>query len=163
MKRILSIILTVLCLAAIPEVHSVAAQKQRTTRKNLSVGKNAVTGRKTSPGDTLTVTSGLITVSGYEKPLRSNRESAMFTNNSDRTVCGLMLDISYSDMKGRELHRRNVKLECDIPPRATRQIYWPSWDRQFTFYYHRSPKPRRGLATPYSVKCDVDTILTHRK
>lgn len=162
MKRILPAILAALTLTAAPVAFSVSAQKQRTTRKNLTVDKRYAATATQSWCDTVTATTGLMTVSGYEKPLRSVRESAMFTNESDRTVCGLTLDLSYADMKGRELHRRSVKLECDIPPGATRQIYWPTWDRQFTFYYHRSPKPR-GLATPYDVTCRVDTIFTWKK
>lgn len=163
MNRILSAIAALLAISLLPVPYNASAQKQRTTRPHLSVTANGTAAPVAARHDTVTVTRGVLTVSGYEKPLRSTRESALFSNHSERPIRGLSLDLSYTDMKGRELHRRSVKLECDIPPHATRQIYWPTWDRQFTFYYHRSPKPRRGLATPYNVSCRVDTILMQKQ
>ena len=50
----------------------------------------------------------------------------------------------------------------DIPAGETRKIDFPTWDRQMTFYYCGSPRPRVS-AIPYNVTIEPDTILLSRK
>ena len=92
-------------------------------------------------------------LSGYDKPLRSRSESVFVTNGSSRRLTRLTLSIAYYDMTGRELHKVEVEKGVDIPPGATRQVVFASWDRQLTFVYHRSERSNRGVK--YKVKAAV--------
>lgn len=92
-------------------------------------------------------------LSGYDKPLRSRRESLFVTNMTGLRLTEISLSISYYDMEGRELHHEDVAVGVDIPPGATRQILFPSWDRQLTFVYYRSERSSKGVL--YKVKIAV--------
>ncbi|MCM1483249.1 MAG: hypothetical protein NC043_02865 [Muribaculaceae bacterium] len=152
--------LLIIAVAAAMALPAWTDSRRRTTRRALHTSapasKPAIAG-----ADTIVHPQGWIKVSGYDKPLRSSRESALFTNTASRTIISVTIGIHYTDMQGRELHARTVELPCSIPPDATRQLYWPSWDRQLTFYYHLSPRPRRASATPYRITCTVDTLIAY--
>lgn len=94
-----------------------------------------------------------IAFSGYDKTQRSAVESFFITNNTDRTMTGITMYIDYRMPDGRQLHKRFVRLVCDIPPGETRKADIESWDRQRTFYYELSEPPRKG-GTPYRVVFD---------
>lgn len=97
-------------------------------------------------------------IRGYDKPLRSRRES-FFVVNTD--TCGfdtLYLTLTYYDSAGRMLHRRSVAVRADVPAGETRNVGIPSWDRQYAFYYYLSPRPARAAATPYRVTVSVDSV-----
>lgn len=98
-----------------------------------------------------------VTLSGYNKPAASARETLFLTNASDRTLTSIALTISYRTMQGIEIHRRSVAIDCMVPPGQTRLAEYPSWDRQHTFYYYRSERPRKK-ATPYEVAIDIDSL-----
>lgn len=100
----------------------------------------------------------LVGLSGYDKPLRSRHESMFVTNRSQRRLSGLEIIIGYTDMSGRSLHRRSVRLRLDLPPGETSRVEFGSWDSQQSFYYHRSPRPARSQATPYDVKCMITGV-----
>lgn len=132
--------------------------RTRTTRPHL----NAATqerhhGEATRP-DTLAANVGDVEISGYDKPLRSNRESAFFTNHTSQRVKAIIITITYLDSRKRTLHTRRVRLTTDIPPGETRQAYWRSWDLQNTFYYHLSQRPRSASAASYTITCRVDSL-----
>lgn len=95
-----------------------------------------------------------ITLRGYEKTRDATQESLFGTNNSSKTLTLLCLAIEYRDEKGRQLHRRTVKIPCQIPAGETRLLNFPSWDKQHTFYYRHSPAPKRAQASPYDVKIE---------
>lgn len=125
------------------------AYGQRTTRHKL----------KALPADVVCDTiftsadSTVITFSGYEKTLRSSRESFFVTNRSDSIVDRLSLEITYFDMAGHLLDKRVVAVDVELPPSETRKVDLRSWDTQKVMYYHRSPQPRGGVqATPYRVR-----------
>ncbi len=100
-----------------------------------------------------------IVVAGFEKPLRSMRESMFVTNNGPDELCSLGITIDYLDMQGRGLHQAKHVVGVDIPPGATRRIDVKAFDRSSLFYYHLSPKPKRAtLATPFDVRVAVDFI-----
>ncbi len=103
-----------------------------------------------------------VAVSGFEKPQRSGWESMFVTNHCARTMHGLALDITYSDMDGRMLHRASHTLGLDppLPPGETRLVRIASFDRNGLFYYHKSPRaPRAAQATPFKVKVKVTYIV----
>lgn len=144
---------------------------QRTTRKGLKVDKEMVLNPK-GPlvPDTVYIDSqtGMgkkqpLAVSGYEKTLRSRRESFLLTNNTDDLVLGITFDIEYFDMNRRQLHQRTLTVKCDIPPAETRMVEFKSWDAQLVWYYYLSDKPRtRGQATPYKTIIHIKSYVTDK-
>ncbi len=154
----LMLLILMLCIT----VGTVNADKvQRTTRKIPRTAATASTTKmadSTSPTDSCIITtSSDISLSGYEKPLRSRTETVFATNHSEHHISKLHLTISYHDMQGRELHTRSISVRCDIPPGTTRLITFPSWDKQQVFYYRLSSKPVRADGTPYDIHCSCDS------
>ena len=91
---------------------------------------------------------------GFDKTVTSGLESFFILNGLDSTIYGMEIRITYTDMKGRQLHRRDVKIECEIPPHETIRTDIKSWDAQKSFYFHRSAKPRRQ-ATPFDIHIEL--------
>lgn len=97
-----------------------------------------------------------VIVSGFEKAQKASRESMMLTNNTARELSSIRIEITYTDMKGRMLHKAVHDVAVEIPPGETRMVNVPSFDRQNLFYYHLSPMQARARqATPYDVKVQV--------
>jgi len=128
-----------------------------------STARDAMMGIKTSEvtaPDTLYLPSrDSIQASGYDKPLRTNRETILLTNATSRPLQGLALTISYIDMQGRQLHERTDTLAASIPAGETRMLHLATWDTQHSYYYHRGQKPRTANVTPYGIRCRIDFIL----
>lgn len=97
---------------------------------------------------------------GFDKTATGTQESFFVSNGLDRPISEMELQITYLDMKGRQLHRRNVRLECDIPGGETKRIDIKSWDSQKSFYYHKSIKPKRQ-ATPFRVRIELISATLH--
>lgn len=91
-----------------------------------------------------------IKFSGFDKPLSSNVESFFVSNTTDKTLTRINIDIEYLTTDSLQLHKRNITAQCSIPAGETRKIDIKSWDRQKSFYYVLSTKPRRQ-ATPFIV------------
>lgn len=150
-----------ICVAAMAS----SPRSVRTTRKGLKADKSEYRDRAvrvSTAVDTLTGVEAKGRISGYEKPLRSNYETALFTNRHERHVEQASLHLVYSDMKGRMLHSRKQRVNVYIKPGETGQIKWRSWDVQQAYYYHRSRRPRLSTATPYEVECRIDTLFVSR-
>lgn len=98
---------------------------------------------------------------GFDKTVVSNTESFFVVNGTDSILKSMTIEITYYDMKRRQLHRRDIDVVCDIPANETRRIDTPTWDSQKSFYYIKSVKPRRQ-ATPFDVvmKLKSVTVLT---
>lgn len=160
MKKILSICL----LAAVV----LGAGAQRTLRGKLRAAapvEVAAPDTASAALDTVVAAAGehLVDINGYDKPLRSRRETFFATNNSDRDVAAMSFTISYLDGSQRQLHATSHRWENPIPARGTRQVNLRSWDVQNAFYYRRSTVPQRAAqATPYDVRITVDTIFYAR-
>ncbi len=163
MKR-LPLILALLCLGT---VLTAGGRNTRTTRSGLHrIAEPAPADTAEAVASAESVESSVIVrpdstrlkIRGYDKPLRSRRES-FFVVNTD--TCGfdtLYLTLTYYDNAGRMLHRRSVAVEADVPAGETRNVGIPSWDRQYAFYYYLSPRPTRAAATPYRVTVSVDSV-----
>lgn len=96
----------------------------------------------------------------YDKPAGSNLESMFLTNTTDRTLKSMTFYFTYKNSEGRMLHKRFLKIECDIPPGETRRVEFKSWDAHRSFYYKGSVKPRKK-AEMYDVEIDpVAAYLT---
>lgn len=134
------------------------ANAQRTTRRPLRVRQaaEAVTDSTMRlPLDTILSPGTLVIVSGYEKPLRSLRETMHVTNlDSLRPLKSLSVDIVYLDVDSVQVHHRQLDLDCDIPPGETKMIAFRSWDVQNRFYYIGGPEPRSD-AYPFSIRLNV--------
>ncbi len=143
---------------------ALAASAERTSRGRLrpapaavsdTVGAGDVSGLRTVCSDSVSVS-----VKGYDKPLRSRRETFFIVNaDTALTVERACLTITYFDMDGRMLHRRSENLDCEVPALETRRVAIPSWDTQRTFFFHLSDPPARAVGTPYQVTITVDSIL----
>lgn len=99
----------------------------------------------------------LIRFYGFDKTVTGNKESFFVSNSLDREIIGMEIDITYTDMKGRQLHKRTVHLDSKLPTGETRRYDISSWDTQKSFYFHRSVKPRRQ-ATPFDVKLELISV-----
>lgn len=126
-------------------------KRQHTTRPKAERAMQAATDCDTLP----CAFADSIMLAGYDKPLRSRRESLFVTNRSPWRLTRLKLVITYLDTDERQLHEREVETAADIPSGATRMVTFPSWDRQLAFVYIHSEQPRRSRAIPYSVKVKV--------
>lgn len=142
---------------------------QRTTRKGLKPdgGRSRVNNLvKTARFDTLTDADAenILFVSGYEKPLKSAKET-IFVSNRD-SICiarGAVLEIEYLDMHNRSLHKRSVEVSVAIPPGETRFLSFGSWDINKVFYYYvNKPVRTRSQATPYTVRIRVDSLFLEK-
>lgn len=108
------------------------------------------------PADTL------VELSGYDKPLRSRRESLLVTNRLPSPLTSLVISITYRDLQGRELHSADVEVRSYIPAGSTRLVSFPSWDCQQSYYYHLGQRPRTSGVTPYTVSCVVKAVTTEQ-
>lgn len=153
MKRLLSIAIALCaCLCA-------WSQRQNTTRPGL---RPLPVEAAAAAYDTLRCDS-LIVLSGYEKTLRSSRESLLITNLHSDTICGICITIEYLDAQGRQLHKRSVSIPAEVPPSETRMCAFDSWDKQKVWYYALSAPARTSApATPYDVSISTDYILLRK-
>lgn len=102
-----------------------------------------------------------VVVTGFDKQLRSKRETMFVSNHTARPITSITLRIDYFDMAGHMLHSATHSTSVDLPPGQTRQIELPAFDRTDRFYYHLSPAPTRvQQATPFTVTVTV-LLITH--
>lgn len=160
MKHRSHIILLAIAVSAV----FLSAEAQRTTRSHLKRGQTTETKSDKPTFDTVAATADslLFQFSGYEKTLRSSKESFFITNRSDSTVNRLAIEITYKDIKGRPLDTRQVEFDVYLPAGETRRVDLSSWDKQNVFYYHRSPMPRSTRATPYRVNIRMKAAMRRR-
>jgi len=126
---------------------------QRTTRKALEPKNN----NTTAINKIYHIDSLAIEICGYDKTLYSNWESFFVKNNTQDTITILNITFDYFDSHKRQLHSATVSVDCNIPPKQTRQLSIKSWDKQNSFFYYRSIKPNR-TATSYHVSYKINYI-----
>lgn len=121
--------------------------------------------KSTEPYDTIWVPSrDSISCSGFEKTLRATHESLYVSNRSASDMVGLGIEIEYSDMKDRMLHKALHDVSVNIPAGETRLVDIPSFDRQGLYYYYLSPaQTRASRATPFKAKAKILYILIPRQ
>lgn len=96
---------------------------------------------------------------GYDKKLRSTKETFFISNtDSFATVTRACVTLEYFDAQGRLLHSRPRRIDLELEPGKTEVIDIPSWDRQQSFYYRDSQRPRVS-AVPYDIRINVDTLI----
>lgn len=114
-------------------------QAQKTTRRPARHVPRTTAARPDSLGAPWTDS---VSVSGFDKKLRSAREQMFVTNSSSRDFSAIRLRISYYDSKGRLLHVADRYVRAELPARGTRLVEIPSFDRNSSFYYYLSRPPR---------------------
>lgn len=135
------------------------ARRQNTVRKGLKADPHRLVAVERAAGfDTVAAPVDSVRFSGYEKTLRSTRETVFVTNFAGREIERLIFTVEYFDVHGRLLHKERRNLYGGIPAGETRKMDFPAWDRQGAFYYVGSPRPRVS-ARPYSVKIVPDTVI----
>lgn len=137
-----------------------SASADKTTRKNLRVKKIAAQ-ETIAAADTVVLSPGMAALAGYDKPLRSNKESIYLTNATRRRLTYIEIEFTYLDESGRQLHKRIVSQQVDIPAGETRQLTFASWDKQRNMYYTLSGKPRTSNGTPYSISATPLRAIYH--
>lgn len=155
MRRLLLLILPALC--------TVGAMSQNLTRRTPG-GRSAAVKARTAEEPAQDTLRGVwcdsVAVAGFEKPLRAVRETMFVTNRSSRRIDGVGLEITYTDMRGKMLHKAVHSLACEVPAGETRRVEVPSFDRSGLLYYHLSPVPQRAQrATPFDVQVRVLYLL----
>ncbi len=168
-RYLLILLISLFCLAPPAEARKVST-KHKTTRTTARSGKSSKKkGRKHAPAiemDTICVQCNdsaqgdlinMIQYAGFDKKANSSKESFFISNSCDRTLRGIAVNLTYTTLDGRELHSRDIEIECEVPPGVSRNITIPAWDTQKSFYYHQSAPPAKGGCTPFEV-----TIHTHR-
>ena len=138
------------------------ARRQRTTRHGLTERLQY----SYQVSDTLAANpDSLITFSGYDKTLRSHKETILAFNGSKDTITALSIKLTYLDMQGHQLHVRHVTLRQPLPPGERRMFTFPSWDKQNSYYFHRSEpgRLRYQSVTPYQIKIKALRAYITRK
>lgn len=135
------------------------AAAQRTTRYGLRI-ETQKKEQKHKNIDTVAIDSqsDKIIISGYDKPLKSKKETFFISNNSAVNITGLRICFEYLDIKGRSLHKCEHHIIQTIPSGETRQAAIRSWDVQQSFYYKLSTKPRKQDGTPYDIRYRIISI-----
>lgn len=138
-------------------VAAAPGRSPQSTLRRVTTGRTAAV--QPVRADTVGATDSMVRLSGYDKPLRSAKESFFVTSAMDDTICGFMARLDYTDMEGRALHSREVTVDVTLAPGETRRVEIPSWDTQKSFYYHRSTTPKRARSTPYQVRATISAVI----
>lgn len=154
------IIAAALLTATMAMTAGASPRKRTTTRPRL---ERIVSAAPTGADTVAPALLDSIAISGYDKPLRSRRESIFVTNRTGRHLSAITVAIDYLDMQGRMLHHADIPLVIDTPPGETRQVTFPSWDRQLSFVYHRSDRSYNRRGTPYTVTVSIISALSPRE
>ena len=115
--------------------------------------------RKIQPLDSLTLAdiSSKIEIAGFEKNASSKMESFLITNNSGYAIQALELELTYSDLQGRMIHKRSLPIEVVIPQNETRSVSIKSFDQQKSLYYKKSTPPRSG-GMPFDISIKILSV-----
>lgn len=147
-----------LCLAVL-FLLPLSARKINTKRTNLHLRQAIEDDSMAEILDTITSdTIPFIRFCGYEKSLRATSETLFIQNLSDSTILRTVFTIRYYDTSDRLIHSRPVSRYVNIPPRETRRIDIPSWDKQQSYFFLNGPQPRKS-ATPYTVRISSDSVF----
>lgn len=141
--------------------HAIPKQSEKSIKANSQEFSDSIISLST---DSITFSEKIlpaIRFSGFDKTVASTQESFFISNGLDDSITGMEITITYFDMKGRQLHKRDVNIDIDIPPHETMRTDIKSWDTQKSFYFHQSAKPKRQ-ATPFNVKITLIALYVLR-
>lgn len=139
----------------------VSAHAQNTTRKNLKLDKE-VFAMENADTDTIHFPpSDSISLSGYEKAHSSTKETFFVTNHSDRYVEKICVTLTYTDMHGSILHKRDLNLDLDLPAGETRHIAYKFWDPHKLWYYKGTQSKHNAYSSPFDVSYKIVYAIRH--
>ena len=142
--------------------HSIHKVSEKTSKAGSSENSDSIISLTT---DSLTFVEKIrpdIRFYGFDKTATSSVESFFISNALDSEIIGMDILITYFDMQGRQLHKRNVSLDVIVPPHETVRTDIKTWDTQKSFYFHQSAKPKRQ-ATPFTAKITLISIKRKRE
>ena len=160
MKQTLSVVMIIM--VSLTGVINIDAKKIKNTLIiEKSKGKDSSKDDSKFPGEEILLTDSFeegsvksilrkVSFAGYDKEVASSKESFIISNPTYHNITGFEVKINYLDMKGRMLHSRTIRKECDVPAGESRRVDIPTWDTQRTYYYHLGNEPKK-VATPYQV------------
>ena len=122
LPRIFLPVVTALLAVAIPLGATGGEKRQNSTRHGLKAIPRQTAQVSAASLDTITGDGIAVDFYGYEKTLRSTRETVFVTNRSSRPTAALRFTINYYDAQGRLLHSRKVRAAAEIPPGETRRL-----------------------------------------
>lgn len=134
--------------------HTVSKQFEKSTKYIAQEPTDSIISLTTDSLTFVEIIRPAIRFYGFDKSVTSSLESFFISNALNSEINGMDIQITYFDMQGRQLHKRNAHLDINIPPQETMRTDIKSWDTQKSFYFHQSTKPKRQ-ATPFSVKIDL--------
>lgn len=123
--------------------------------------KTTAPAQRTAPLDSITTieVAPLLKFSGYDKAASSNKESFFITNNSQYPIHALEIELVYTNLEGRMIHKRSELINADIPQGETRACSIKTFDFQKSLYYKKSTPPRYG-GMPFDVSIKIISIST---
>lgn len=95
-----------------------------------------------------------ITFMGYDKKTGASKETFFVDNGSDTELKSIVIEISYFNAAKKLIHKREVEINQEFPPRETRKVDINSWDSQKSYHYINSVPSKNGSA-PYTVRFKV--------
>lgn len=152
-----TVILTCMLTLLFLNVHSDDTTRKGPLQPRIAAHQTASTDTITIEGNRISPDS--LTITSYDKPLRSMRETFFVTNNHrSMTMLSITLQFTYRRHdNGAMLHSRTATIAANIPPGETRQLYVTSWDRQYSYYHHATRiRPRSPKAVAYDT--DISAI-----
>lgn len=142
--------------------HSIPKNSEKTSKANTSESSDSIISLSS---DSITFVDKIlpsIRFYGFDKTVTSSMESFFISNALDSEIIGMEIQITYFDMQGRQLHKRNIPLDIKVPPHEIIRTDIKTWDTQKSFYFHKSVKPKRQ-ATPFSVKITLLSLKQERE
>ena len=156
MKRLFILLLSLLPMLGASADNTLRGGRLRPAPKVLTGGTTEYTA---TAADTLREPAReAVELSGYDKPLRSSRETFLLTNHTGRPIDRMAVTISYYDINGRQLHERCDTLPVSVPSEATRLVRLATWDTQRSYYYHLGQRPRTSNVTPYTIRARIGFV-----
>lgn len=151
----------ILALTALLSVAFPATAQRRNSLSSRLHALPAASAETAEGTDTLACGAGDLVFSGYDKPLRASRETLFITNRMSADAVRAVFHIEYFDLQGRQIHRRRCAVDLDLPAGETRCVDLPAWDRQGSYYFRGSRRPRVS-GVPYTVTVSADSVVIKR-
>ena len=152
----LSVMISLICILAASVLSSEARKVRLSLKTPKEVPMESVSRPKSERIDSLALAelADSISFAGFDKTAPSSKEYFFIVNDSPWPLSWIKIRLTYRDMSGRMLHRREESLIIDLPQKETRIVTIPTFDKQKSLYYYKSRAPRNG-GMPFQVEIDL--------
>lgn len=96
-----------------------------------------------------------INMFAFDKQLQTKSESFLLQNNTGYHITRITLKLVYKTVKGEMLDHRELTVECDILPHATKSITIDSFDRGYQYRYEKSRITGKKMGIPFRVSYEI--------